>query len=87
MKLAVMVTSRYCSPKIKLLDFPIFILVIFFFFFLIAGSTCGRWLGKIYPFLVEKKPFSFRSVSVISELLLEHISGLVEKVVEGGVIV
>lgn len=55
MKLTVMATSRYCSPKIKLLDFPIFILVIFFFF-LIAGSTCGRWLGKIYPFLVEKKP-------------------------------
>lgn len=44
-------------------------------------------LAKSIPFWWKKNPFSFRSVSVISELLLEHISGLVEKVVEGGVIV
>lgn len=86
MKLAVMAKSKYFSPKIKLQDFPIFILVIFLF--LIAGPTCGRWHGKIYPFLMEKKnPFSFGTVSVTSKLLLEHVSGLVEKLMEGRVIV
>lgn len=53
MKLAVMTISKYSSPKIKLLYFPIFILV--GFFFLLLDLPVEDCLAKIHPFLVEKK--------------------------------
>lgn len=84
MKLAAMAISRYCYPKIKLLDFPIYILVIFYFLLLDLPVEDG--LAKSIPFW-WKKPFFFRTVSVTSKLLLEPVSGLVEKFVEGRMIV